>query len=232
LVLSLAALVRTAAAQTQPTGPEPWTPRSARVVVSAERLFGFHAYSSTNEPEQGDSTEIAGVLLSLLYGQSVINSEDDQVNPYAVPRIGVDGVIAGRFTLGGNLGFGATLGEIDNGSSKRSLPSVGGFAVYARLGYLVVPSATVSIWLRAGPEFFSSSYDDSGARVEYRTKLLALTLDPQVVITPVPHAAILVGPLVNLGVWGSFERAQSTSSEESELRFSNFGVTAGLALLF
>ena len=231
-MLSLAALERTAAAQARPIAPEPWTPRNALVVVSAERLFGVYAYSSTNEPEQGDSTEIAGVMLSLLYGQSAINSEDDQINPYAVPRIGVDGVIAGSFTLGGNLGFGATLGEIDNGSSERSLPGVSGFAVYARLGYLVVPSATVSIWLRAGPEFFSGNYDDTGARVEYTTRLVAFTLDPQVVITPVPHAAILVGPLVNLGVWGSFERAQSTSSEESALRFSNFGLTAGLALLF
>ena len=86
--------------------------------------------------------------------------------------------------------------------------------------------------MRAGPEFFSSSYDDAGGQVEELTRALALTVDPQLVITPVPHAAILVGPLINIGVWGSYERRFPTRSDQFDFRISNFGATAGLGLFF
>jgi len=235
LVPSLLALAGSAGAQPQgPVPSEPWTMRQARLIVSAERLFGVHAYSASYEPAEGDATQVEGAMVSLLYGQSAINDGSDSVNPYAVPRIGVDGVLGGAFTIGGSVGFGATTGNIDNGaeSGSTSLPAASGFTVYGRFGYLIVPSATVAVWLRAGPEFFSGSYDNTGSQVEYTTKVLALTTDPQLVITPVPHAAILVGTLIDIGVWGSYERTRSTSSEQVDFTISNLGVTAGLALIF
>src|SRR5688572_28633404 len=169
-------------------------------------MFGLHAYTASYEPREGDATEFSGVMAALLYGQSVINSEDDGVNPYAVPRISLDGILARAFTVGASFGFFATAGERHTGSSGPDLPVVTGFALHARFGYLPVASATWAVWLRAGPEYFSRSYDDSEAQVENVTKALALTVDPQLVITPVPHAAILVGPLINVGIWGSYEQ--------------------------
>jgi hypothetical protein len=212
-----------------PAPPVLWTARDARVIVSAERMFGLHAYRARYEPPQGDTREISGVMASVLHGQSVINSEDDAVNPYAVPRIAVDGVFAHAFTLGGSIGFGATAGEEGTGED---LPAVSGFAVHARFGYLIVPSATLAVWLRAGPEYSWGSYDDAGGQVENVTKALALTVDPQLAIMPVPHAAILVGPLINVGVWGSYERRFPSSSEEVDFTISNFGVTGAIALFF
>jgi hypothetical protein len=212
-----------------PAPPVPWTARDARLIVSAERMFGLHAYRARYEPAQGDTREISGVMASVLRGQSVINSEDDAVNPYALPRIAVDAAFARAFTLGGNIGFGATAGEEGTGED---LPTVSGFAVHARFGYLIVSSATLAVWLRAGPEYSWGSYDDAGARVENVTKALALTIDPQLAIMPVSHAAILVGPLINVGVWGSYERRFPSSSEEVDFTISNFGVTGAIALLF
>src|SRR5215208_969619 len=52
LVPSLLAL--RGAAQAQAPGPfEPWSIRQTRLIVSAERLFGVHAYSSSYEPAEG-----------------------------------------------------------------------------------------------------------------------------------------------------------------------------------
>jgi hypothetical protein len=227
----LLVLESSAAAQGRaPAAASAWTTRDARVIVSAERMFGLHAYRASYEPPEGDSTEFSGVMASLLHGQSVMNSEDDAVNPYAVPRVSLDGVLARTFTVGGSIGFFATAGERDTGSSRPNLPAVTGFALHARFGYLLVPSATSAVWLRAGPEYFGGSYDDSVAQVEMVTRGLALTLDPQLVITPVPHAAILVGPLINLGVWGSYERRVPSRSEEIDFTISNLGVTGGIAL--
>ena len=157
LVPSLLALAGTAGAQAQgPVPSEPWTVGQARLIVSAERLFGIHAYSASYEPAEGDATQVEGAMVSLLYGQSAINDGSDSVNPYAVPRIGVDGVLGGAFTIGGSVGFGATTGNIDNGaeSGSTSLPAASGFTVYGRFGYLIVPSATVAVWLRGGPRIF------------------------------------------------------------------------------
>jgi hypothetical protein len=227
----LLVLKGSAAAQGRaPVASGAWTAREARVIVSAERLFGLHVYTVSYEPPEGDATEISGVMATLLQGQSVINSEDDGVNPYAVPRIAVDGVLARAFTVGGSFGFFATAGEKDTGFSRPNLPVVTGFALHARFGYLIVPSAAWAVWLRAGPEYSRGSYDDSGAQVENVTKTLALTVDPQLVVTPAPHAAILIGPLINVGVWGSYERRFPSSSEKTDFNISNGGVTGGIAL--
>jgi hypothetical protein len=229
LLLTAALTAESAAmAQDRPAAQERWSIQQASVIVSAERLFGIHAYSISYEPPEGDATEYSGVMASLLYGQSVINSENDLVNPFAVPRIAVDGVLGRAWTVGGSIGFGATAGEVDDGSS-RDTPRVVNFALHARVGYLLAPRATLGVWLRAGPEFIRASYDDAGT--EDVTEALAITLDPQLVITPVPHAAILLGPLINLGVWGRYER-RPTRSEEIDYGISNFGVTGGLALFF
>jgi hypothetical protein len=223
-------VLKGSAAAQEPAPASVWTVREARVIVGAERMFGLHAYRASYEPPEGSATEFTGVMASLLHGQSVINNEDDAVNPYAVPRISVDGVLARAFTAGGSIGLFATVGERDNGSSRPDLPAVSGVALHARFGYLLVLSATSAVWLRAGPEYFGGSYDDSVAQVESVTRGLALTADPQLVITPVPHAAILVGPLINLGVWGRYERRVPSRSEEIDFKISNLGVTGGIAL--
>jgi hypothetical protein len=228
LLTAVLAVESVAIAQDQPAVPERWTIQQASVIVSAERLFGIHAYRISYEPPEGDATEYSGVMASLLYGQSVLNSENDLVNPYAVPRIAVDGVLGRAWTVGGSIGFGATAGEVDDGSS-RDVPRVAGFALHGRVGYLLAPRATLGVWLRAGPEFIRGSYDDSGT--EEVTEALAITVDPQLVIAPVPHAAILLGPLLNIGVWGRYER-RPTGSEQIDYGVSNFGVTCGLALFF
>jgi hypothetical protein len=233
-LLLAAVLMREGAAMAQGRPaplPEPWTIQHASVIVSAERLFGIHAYSASYEPREGDATEYSGVMASLLFGQSSLNSKDDLVNPYAVPRIAVDGVLGRTWTLGGSIGFSATAGEIDDGSS-RDMPRVFEFALHGRLGYLLAPRATLGVWLRAGPEFIRGSYDDTATQVEEVTEALAITIDPQLVITPVPHAAILVGPLLNIGIWGSYERRFPTHSEEIDYAISNLGVTGGVALFF
>lgn len=232
IVFALGVQGRAAAQGPAPAPPGQWTAREARVIVSAERAFGIHAYRFTYEPPDGDATEINGAMVSLLYGQSVINGKDDQTNPYAVPRIAVDGVLHRTFTLGGSLGFGVSAGARETGSSSPDLPLVFAFALHGRLGYLLVQSGTLAYWLRAGAEYFWGSYDDSEAQVENVTKAVALTIDPQLVITPAPHAAILVGPLINIGIWGSYERRFPSRTDQVDFTLSNLGVTVGLALFF
>jgi hypothetical protein len=211
----------------------PWTARDARLIVGAERLFGLHAYRVTHSPEDGSADyEFSGTMLSALQGQSAINDKDDTVNPYAIPRVGADAALGNGFTLGGNLGFAITSGTEKSGDSERRLVDTSTFALGARLGYLLAPTETIAIWLRGGPEYFSSSRDDSDAGKEVESFGFALSLDPQLVLTPVPHAAILVGPLIGVGVWGESETSDGVAAFTTTSRSSSFGVTGGLALFF
>ena len=50
--------------------------------------------------------------------------------------------------------------------------------------------------------------------------------------SPVPHAGILIGGLASFGVSGSLEETEAGTSTDFDFKLSNFGLTAGLALLF
>jgi hypothetical protein len=235
LGIGCAALVLQAPAAAQAPGPKPeaWSVRDATLIVAAERLFGLHAYRIVHEPEDGSADyEFGGTMLSVLSGHSAINDKRETVNPYAVPRIGADAVLGKSFTLGGNLGFATSSGTLQSGDSSEDLVDTSSFALGARLGYLLVPNETIAIWLRGGPEYFSTSRDDTNAGRKVTSFGVALSLDPQLVLTPVPHAAILVGPLIGVGLWGKSETSDGAAASETTTRTSSFGATGGLALIF
>ncbi len=225
-----------ASAQGVPAPPSaaaaPWTARDGRLIIGAERLFGLHVYSATYNPAQGVTTEFRGTMVSLFYGQSAINDENDAVNPYAIPRLGADVALGMGFTIGGNLGFGVTSGTEEAGDSEKDLVSVTSFAAYPRFGYLIAPSEIFAIWLRGGPEYYSTTHDDTDDKRKTRSHGFAAAFDPELVLTPAPHAAILVGPLIDVGIWGKTTTSTESQSFEAKTRNSSFGVTGGLALIF
>jgi hypothetical protein len=230
-----------AAAQVQPIATRP------TLIVVAERLFGVHAMTWTMDvpenatlgvPEQ--SVEFSSTQVRLLWGES--NDGTGGSNPMAIPHLSVHGVVGSGFTLGGSLGYTSTVSEVevdfevDGESVSQDAPELTEYLLGARVGYLVVPNATVSVWLRTGISFYSVDIERNDPDGQTATQnALVLNVDPMLVFTPVEHVGLLLGPVFDIEVAGGREeRSASWTDEETvdaDTGGTNFGLVAGIALL-
>jgi hypothetical protein len=168
-------------------------------VVSVERLFGL--VSSTRD--QGGETK-SYVSLALFARPNTA-----QVASYSAPRVAFDYFPVAGFSLGAGLGLEAVASGDEN--------AVGAVVFAPRLGYAVGFSPHAGIWPRVGITCESS--DDE------QPSLFALTLDAPLVITPTSHAAITIGPALDLGLNGSRGDAGNFTEKETDI-----GLHAGLLI--
>jgi hypothetical protein len=202
----------------------------SRIAVGIERAFGFYHWNATVEPGGGiDDIEMSGNMLSLLYGSATVGDGDDGVNPFAIPRVAVDAILGG-LTLGGSLGFISTSGEEQQGDTSEDYDDTTGFAIYPRVGFIIESSDVLSIWLRGGVEYYSATSDDGDT--EDTLSLMSISLEPALVITPVPNVGFLISGLAAIGVSGTREVSTDGASSEADVKFSTFGLNAGLTAFF
>src|SRR6266542_3590419 len=208
----------------------------ARVIFSADRLFGVWSWNSTASTTAGTTTaegEASGTMVNVLWGNS---STGAGINVSAIPRLGVDAFI-GNLTLGGSLGFMSSSGSSKaiGAATSTDLPDASTFVISPRVGYAIALGEYVALWLRGGITYYSSSADqavDNGT-VTVSASGSMLTLDPQFVILPIPNAGITVGPVVEIGLGGSVEvQSPNLPTLSVDTTESTFGVGAGLLLYF
>jgi hypothetical protein len=64
----------------------------------------------------------------------------------------------------------------------------------------------------------------------------ALSLDPELVITPLPHLGVTVGPMLDLPLSGGATTDQTTGavtvSTGSSVKVTNYGIAAGVLAYF
>jgi hypothetical protein len=233
--------------------PEHWRLIGPHVLIGAERLTNVLTWTHTrNVSLEGSSfgpnnidLERAGTDVSFLGSGGV------SANVFGIPRLAIDGMFANGFTLGGSLSYMVTSGEHEyvefNGSSNSGTtkskvqdPASSVFILAPRLGVMIPASPFVAVWLRGGISRISISTEqqlfdiDTGAAltstVTNTDTLVNLTLDPQLVITPVPRVGITFGALLDIGVGGTSET--SVSSTVHDIKESAYGVTGGLVAIF
>lgn len=176
---------------------------------------------------------------------SFLGSGEASANVFGIPRIALDGMFGNGLTLGGSLSYMVVSGKhevADSSATKSSLDdgSASIFIFAPRVGVMIPTSPTVAIWLRAGVSRISISRDShpfdpqTGKQLTSTATstdtLVDFTLDPQLVITPVPHVGITLGALIDVGVSGTAETAGT--SETHDTKASSYGVTGGLVAIF
>jgi hypothetical protein len=178
--------------------------QQGQVAISAERLFGFvHTIQSANN--QTNTFDSISLFASPLNGLGT---------PYSTPRVAFDYFAATGFSLGAALGF-QHLGSGNAGGSADVV-------VFApRLGYAAVINESVGIWPRIGMTYESLSLGSDTVHA------YALTLEAPLVITPMPHAALTIGPTLDLGLAGSETEGAGGSVDIKE---TGIGVQAGLLI--
>lgn len=105
-----------------------------------------------------------------------------------------------------------------------------------RIGVLFASSPKFGVWLRGGLTRASLSAttpgsDPSDLATTSSTSALAISLDPQLVISPVPHVALTLSANCDIGVSGSTETQKGGITVSNDSTASSYGVTFGTALL-
>ncbi len=180
--------------------------------------MGASGYAETATGTQlGQSVEgrASGASFHLFKGSEIID-------PWSEARLGFDAVLRPGITLGTGIGY-ATVTRDDPGPPHE----ISLFMIVPRVGFMLGPSRYLGVWLRAGVGYTSVTVATTG-NSDVTQRALDLVVDPQLVFTPFPHAGIMVGPALNVGLSGS----ASQNSNRVEFTSSSYGVNAGLALLF
>jgi hypothetical protein len=188
-------------------------------IIGGDRLMPLLAYShfSRSIPPPGGTTDASqsgdNTTLGLFYGSTLdINNNGDVGTDFpssaffAVPRVGLDYVIAPNITIGGEVVVFFTLGggrstqtDFANGTSMTSQQesqSLTVFGLAPRAGYIMKLTAAFSLWLRGGLSFYNGTLSTAGAGGATQNDSqhqFALDLEPQLVYTPIPHVGFTAG---------------------------------------
>lgn len=157
-----------------------------RIVLSAERLFGFiHTEQTVTSAAGVDTTTSADNF-------SLFANPFGTVSGYGFPRVGLDFVVGSHATVGGSVAY----FHIASGSS-----TVNGVLLAPRAGYLATLAPRVQFWPRGGFTLQRRSGDTLTASSS--STFYAVTIEAPVAILLPPRVAILAGPALDLGLGGS-----------------------------
>jgi hypothetical protein len=167
--------------------------------VAVERLFGLSRVSIDRDAED-ETTFTSHSLFSKVVGEP----------GYSAPRLGFD------YLLGSSVSFGMAFGYQSLGVGDAD----GNAWLFApRLGYLARVSSGFGIWPRAGITHII--VDSAGSSTDTAT---ALTLEVPLEFFLAPRVALVLTPLVELGLAGS--------DGDSDRTVTEIGLQAGLGAFF
>jgi hypothetical protein len=209
-----------------------------QVILSADRLFGLSFWSAKLEGNNGATSTDSGTAINLLWGDNSSIS-----GPYSTPRLGLDFTVTDGVSLGGSIGFISRSGknEASAGSGSATVttdnPTVTGFAFAPRGGYILALNPLLGFWFKGGITYYTASSKTevtAGGQTQTDTTSnngFSLNIEPELVITPVPHFGLTIGAVADIPLSGNakFERSGAiTGSEEHPYKITNFGIIAGI----
>jgi hypothetical protein len=225
--------------------------QKGQFILSADRLMPFFAYTTERttleQPNAKDTVSTSNASMSLLFGRST-----SATVAYTVPRVGFDYTLLEHFTLGGNLvlifGFGGSVSSTHetpgaSTTTSQDSPTVTGFGIEPRAGYIIDLSHVFYLWLLGGLAAYSfksktTNVNNAGVQTSNSVSrtVFGLALEPTLVIEPVSHVGITIGLPIDLGFAGSqtveSQTGANTQSTDYGYTSYHFGLNAGLLAYF
>jgi hypothetical protein len=232
LGFSAATLLATTAASAQQ--PAEAFGEQGQFIISADRLMPLFAYENNKRTGPGgtsDSTTVTSMAL--------VTHGPDGVTVYNVPRFAFDYTIWKHLTIGGSAWVYFQLGNSNTHSepgmqTSEDQPKVTYWGLAPRVGWILHLSDLFAFWPRGGVSFnqtVTSIPPPVGNATETATQW-ALNLEPMFAITPVPHAAFTVGPVVDIPFAGSLSRSANGITVSNDETMFHFGIVGGLLVWF
>jgi hypothetical protein len=201
-------------------------------IISADRLFGVSLWSDNIDADNNVTVKTSGTAINLLFG-----SDGTIAGPFSTPRLGFDFTVAKSVTIGGSLGFISKSGSEDRGNGTTTTssdsPTLTAFTFAPRAGYILVINPLIALWLRGGLSYFTASTELKTPQQTQTNSLneFAVDLEPQFVITPIPHLGFTAGLLGDIPLSGNGKQevtgAGATSTSFTE-KVTNWGLALGL----
>jgi hypothetical protein len=217
-----------------------------QIVFGVDRAMGIFFDRITLEPE--GSTTTNSTTSVALFGNASGDVGGLGPSMTTIPRLALDYFVTEGVSLGASFMYIVQSGEEEtepeSGSSNtRDLPTQSVLVIHPRIGYSFIIDETFAIWPRAGITWGRAASESTltnpttGASVtsESSRTALDLSLDIPVVISPMEHFAILIGPYVDLGVSGTAETPSLTNPGETtdvDSKQTSFGLATGVAGYF
>jgi hypothetical protein len=227
-------------------------------ILSADRLFQLFAWDNWTRDNlnqapfggnvKSDTRTDNQTFFAFFYGQSADPTID---RFFTVPRVGLDYTIIDHLTLGGDLALmftagGTTKREVDynNGTNmtfSQDRPGWVIFGIAPRVGYILGLSDLFSLWLRGGVSYFIASAKATpnvNPTVTQTTNInqFAIDLEPQFVLTPIPHVGFTAGIDMDIPVAGGISvdtnTAGTTQSVSGHSSIFYLGVDLGMLVWF
>jgi hypothetical protein len=220
--------------------------QQGQFIISADRLFQLFAYDNVSQGDfnpgnvKSATTTTNTSTLSILYGANRGEINNGQYDPFfTVPRVGFDYVIVPNVTIGGDLVAifslgGSTKHETDyndgtNMTVSTDNPSLVGFGIAPRGGYVLNLNDMLSLWLRGGLSFYTASQkstqNNGNTHLTDSVNQLALDLEPQIVFHPVQHVGFTGGIYADIPLAGGH-------SEDATNNGTTASVSAGSSIFY
>jgi len=199
-------------------------------VFGVERLFGVHGTHVYEEldPEANDgSDEAKDTFIGLSLGWR--GPVAPQFSPFDAPRLGFDYFVINNLSVGGSLGYASGSDDSEDfapgGNSYATGPSdFSSFLIAPRAGYALMFADWVGFWPRAGVTFHTLSVSDV-----FSENGLAFTLEANFVIVPTPNIGVLIGPTLDLDLFGSRDYKDAFSQGNTvDRRYRTIGLQVGM----
>jgi hypothetical protein len=200
-------------------------------IISADRLMPLFAYES-DKVSNGDGSTDTTTVTSIAF----VTHNPALATVYNVPRFAFDYTVWKHLTVGGSVWASFQLGNSDTHSAPgqpdvtRDRAKVTFWGLAPRAGWILHLSDLFAFWPRGG-----ISFADTSASLNNQTTTntqWALALEPMFALTPVSHAAIIAGPVVDIPLGGSVSQSMNGMSVSNSETLFHFGLTAGLLIWF
>jgi hypothetical protein len=221
-----------------------------QVILSAGRLFGLSFWSAKTEFPNNLTLTSTNTSINLLWGDSEQLAAvpagntlafTTVVNPYSTPRLGLDFTVANNLSLGGSIAFVSRGGSGEASQQTASIsvdsPSITAFAFAPRVGYILALNPLIGFWFKGGVTYFShketTTLSGGGSSTTHTSTLsgFSLNLEPELVVTPVPHFGLTVGPVADIALSGNDheeDTGANSMSNDVSTKISNYGVIFGI----
>ena len=198
--LALLVVAAPAAAQDEAPAPRPAPPavpapapgevKQPSMSLALERAGGIgYAKASSTEGKNDSSLSLTALGVGGV-----------TLNPFAVPRLGLDFILASNLTLGGAVGFTRLSASTSNGSKSEDVGSAVLYTLTPRIGYRIPLTDKIDFTPRAGLTFAGASLSPANSKADASIFAIAIGADAPFAFRLTDSFNILVGAALDYTV--------------------------------